>query len=42
MPWNQPLMNMTIANTASEPDTAGTNATTRLATADSTRPSGMK
>ena len=42
MPWNQPLMNMTVAKIATEALIAGTNATKRFTTADSARPSGRK
>ena len=42
MPCTQPLRNMTEAKSATEAETAGTNATTRFATADSARPIGRK
>ena len=42
MPWNQPLMNITIAKVATVAETAGTNATARFVSADSARPSGRK
>jgi hypothetical protein len=40
MPWKKPLTIMTTANSATEAPTAGTNATTRFANADSSRPMG--
>gem|GEM_PF-3606719 len=42
MPCTQPLTNITVANSATDAETAGTNATTRFATADSARPIGRK
>src|SRR5690606_889855 len=42
MPWNQPLMNMTVAKTAMVPETHGTKATTRLVSAERARPIGRK
>ena len=42
MPWNQPLMNMTVAKIPTEAVAQGAKATSRFITADSARPSGRK
>ncbi len=42
MPCTQPLTNMTIANTAIDDDSQGTQAMRRFATAERARPMGRK